>query len=194
MAQDTYKDALDRAWKVDITVAALKRMRTDLNFSLDSIVPTKLPEFEKKDEAKAKEHAKELLGVYQAFLNDDEKFSNVLWSIVRPQAAERGIAQESFDEGLKGTHNIDAQVAFHWSFTNFSTPSRKSFLERVTTLMEAQAKVEALAAERMQRMEAIGKTKMDAKLQSELAQLGDEQLERIVDAALAETSKPPAGS
>ncbi len=157
-----FTDADGREWPVEISVAALKRMRDHADgFRLDDILP-KSPKGEDRDV---------ILERYQDFLNDDLRFAAVLWAIVMAP----GIDQEQLDHGLRGGANQRAIAAFHEAFTDFSTPQQKLILLGIKTMADKTTAAIAIATNR---------------LNKEIAKFDDNALENSVngeiDRALSE--------
>lgn len=156
----TFRDAKDRDWLVVLNLAALKRMRLMASFTLEDVIPKEIT---------SKDAAAKSATAYSDFLNDDIRFSEVLWAIVQPQADAKGITQEQFDEGLAGEANQRAILAFHGAFTDFSQNPRKKFLRGMQ----------------------IGLNRMVTRLEAFDKEVTDEKLEKAMDDL--EASKPPAG-
>lgn len=154
---NTFKDAKGREWKVEINVGTLKRMRTLAKFSLDDVMPKELA---------TKEKALDAASGYAEFLNDDVRFSEVLYAILKPDLDAANVTQEQFDEGLSGEANQRAIAAFHGAFTDFSQNPRKTLLRGMK----------------------IGIKRMESKLAT-LDAMTDAEMEAMIDAAEKESSK-----
>lgn len=157
-ASTTYTDAKNRKFTVIISTAALKRMRSMANFTLDSI-------FSISDDNDAEK--KKIMERYQAFLDDDIRVSEVLYAVLKPDCDAANISQDQFDEGLQGEANAAAIMALHQAITDFSPPRRKQFLRGVKM---ALAKLEKAA-------NAYGR-----RMDKEAEKLTDEKIEEIVNA------------
>ncbi len=136
----TFTDALGRTWTVDLTVGILRRLaQAPLSFRLEEAMPSKIEE----------KTATAAIEAYQAFLNDDLRFGDVLFNIIKPDADAKGINQEQFEAGLKGEANQAAICAFHAAFTDFSSAPRKMILRGLQVTMAKATKFQAMADQKM---------------------------------------------
>ena len=160
---NTYKDAKWREWVVSIDVGTLKRIRLLTGCKLDDVFPKEIA-----DKGAARDAAES----YGNFLNDDEKFSEVLYAILKLDADKANVSHEEFDAGLAGDANQRAMLAFHGAFADFSQNPRRTILRGMNLELK----------------------KMTKKLAT-LDAMTDEQLQTAIDkASEAETSKASVGN
>lgn len=155
-----FTDALDREWVIEISTYTIKRLKTELNFSFDDL-------FAEPDQ----EQPKKTVAKYQSFLNDDAKFSDVLFVVLKDEAEKRGVSQQDFDKGLRGQANVAAIRAFHAAYTDFSRAPRTTFLRGVTIVAEKEEKLQRIAEKRMTK---------------EAEKLTDEKIEQMVEKGINE--------
>jgi hypothetical protein len=134
----TFKDTLGRPWTVDITLAALKRAKLFAGFDIDAEIAIPEPKpgasLTEKDEA-----AQASMRPIQALLDDQIRFSNVLYAILKPQIDKAGLGQEEFDDGLGGECIENAQLAFVSGLHDFF-PSHSPKRQMIRGVMEAKAR------------------------------------------------------
>lgn len=172
-AANIYIDNDNRKWPVVFSTATLRRLREDIKFALDEV-------FSPNVEEKA---AKLEVDKYNAFLNDDLRFAEVLYTILKPDLEKAGVSQTQFEEGLTGEGNVRAIKAFHAAFETFSRAPRKTILRGITITMQKQEKLTEIGQKR---------------LEKEAAKLDDKKLEQLVnekvDAALKDSALSGAAS
>lgn len=176
----TFKDALGREWTVEISVATLRRLaEAPLSFTLDQIIP--------KAVKKGSEQA--VVASYQAFLDDDLRFADVLFAILRPAADKLGMSQQEFEQGLSGEANQRAILAFHAAFTDSSPGPRKILLKGLQAAMTKQVRYQELAHQRIDEETAsFDDAKMGALLDSQIQRAKDAH----GDATLLEDEADPS--
>ncbi len=157
-----FTDAKGRKWPVSLDVGALKRIRILAGCKLDDILPKEIAD---------KEAARAAAESYGGFLNDDEKFSEVLYAILKPHADAAGVTHEQFDEGLAGEANQRALLAFHGAFADFSQNPRKTLLRGMKLELR----------------------KMETRL-AKLDAMTDADLEAMIEKAQSEQSKNSVGN
>ena len=167
-----FKDADGREWTVEISTATLRRLRDMAKFLLDDIIC-------KNVDANGKDKLQIEVKKYQDFLDDDLRFAEVMYAILKPDADAKSITQEMFENGLRGKANQDAIIAFHTAFADFSRPPRSLVLRGLKLTMEKQEKLTQIAERRMT---------------SEAAKLDDTALEKLADDAVNEQLSKRAGN
>jgi len=106
-----FKDNKQRDWDVSVTVASVKRVRTELNVDLLDVEDGKV--------------IKELIG-------DPILLVDVLYVVCKPQADERGVSDEDFGSSLAGDAIEKATEAFLKSLVAFfPSPKDRTAMERV---------------------------------------------------------------
>jgi hypothetical protein len=133
----TFTDGKGREWTLDLNVSALRRVRDLCGVDLAEVV----------------EKDKDLL--FRLYARP-ETIGAVLWGIVQPQAAGKGIDRADFDDSLSGaalhagkTALLDEITAFFTSFL----PGEGALISRWRTLMDGMA--ETLIRQAGERMEAL---------------------------------------
>ena len=186
---NVFIDAAGRKWKIEFNVAAIRRMRIEAKFYLDEVFsPTEMD-------------AQLEIKKYNAFLNDDLRFSDVLFAILRPDAEKIGVTKEQFEAALAAEANVKAIRAFHEEFTNFSKDRqqpREIALRTVGISMDEQTKAmmgETWNAVREKHTQAMNVGKKHVKkatmnLEAELAKLDDNKLEQLMQDGIDQASKP----
>ena len=116
-----FRDTEGRAWRVEINVTTLKRVKVDLGLDLG-------------DEAVAGT-------LYAKLVNDPILLCDLLYVVCRDQAEEREIGDEAFGRGLGGVCLDNATAALIEALVNFTpSPQRRRRLEvairKTETLME----------------------------------------------------------
>jgi hypothetical protein len=166
---NVFIDAAGRKLPVTINTDTLRRLRTEIKFTFDEALSANVKE---KD-------AEKELDKYNAFLNDDLRFAEVLYTILKPQLEKEQITQQQFEQGLDGEANVRAINAFHAAFEGFSRDPRKSFLRGIKMSREKQQKATAIGMKR---------------LESESAKLDDSKLEKLVNEKIDQALKDNASS
>lgn len=128
----TFKTLDGTDWKVVVTVGTVKRVLDDTGLKLTDMFTSQ----------KATEQ----------FLSDDIKFCELLWSVVRPQAAEAGVTIDQFFSTIDGTVVENAAEALVSEIVDFFQEPRRSVLRKIwARYQEAKQRCkteDALAAEK----------------------------------------------
>ncbi len=136
----TFKDALGREWAVEISTATLRRLaQPPLAFQLEEVMPAKVDV----------NNPQAAIDRYQKFIDDDLRFGDVVFAIVKEQADKQGVNQSQFEEGLKGGANQRAICAWHAAFTDFSHGSRKTILRSLQATMAKESRFHELVTEQI---------------------------------------------
>lgn len=139
----TFRDDLKREWTVNITTAALKRCIARCNFDFNSLV-TDLP-VKNPTQAEMEATAKPL----QDFLDDEVKFSEVLYAVLKLDVDAAGLTQEQFDEGFKDNAKALSRKSFLQALYDFFLPPPKKLM--VLGVMEEMKRLEQIHAIGMRR-------------------------------------------
>ncbi len=106
-----FTDKNGREWSCEITVATVRRVRAGADVDLLEALEGDL--------------------VYKLGV-DIERFVQVLWCIVEPQAAAADVTPESFADGLAGDHLGNALDAFYEGLRSFfSRPDQRALIGQV---------------------------------------------------------------
>ena len=108
-----FTDSKQREWALVVNVAAMRRAKAK---GIDLSMP---------------------VSQLQQFVMDDVFVADALWSIVSPDAKERGIDSEAFDSGLGGTVFDNARDALWEALTVYFDPKS----ERAVMLRAALSQV-----------------------------------------------------
>jgi hypothetical protein len=106
-----FTDTTGREWKVEITIATVKRVRNEFNdVDLVNIFDG---------------------GLLQRLANDPVLLCDVLYVICKPQAVERGVTDEQFGEAMGGDTIENATSAFMEGLTAFFHGPRRMLLGKM---------------------------------------------------------------
>lgn len=126
----TFKDKLSREWTLEATFGAYARVKAQTGVKLYDI---------------ATESRESLVALADAFT-----LGSVLWSMIEPQAASRGITPEQFYDAVDGTVLTDAYQALIDEMIFFCHPRQRKML--------------AAAVDRIRIAEKRAETEMDQML------------------------------
>ena len=172
----SFKDDLGREWTVDITTATLLRVKALVGFSFDDLIG--------KPDKKNPELAAMPL---EDFLDDGEKFANVLYAILKPDAERKGITQEQFHEGFRGEGTQNAVGAFIQALMDFShNPAKRMVIRGVMMSRRSMKRAEMKAKEMVAKMEA---EMTNEKIDAEIEKVFREQSSKVAS-ALPESLEP----
>ena len=107
----TFTDNQGRVWDVEINVTTLRRVRDLAKVNLTRILDD---------------------GFLDAFLEDAFQQADVLFSLCRDQAEERGVCDEDFGRALTGQAMESAQIAMLAELADFF-PLRRALLEKIAS-------------------------------------------------------------
>jgi len=119
----TFKDTEAREWTVKITVSTVKRVRDLIGVDLMDTVKAEL---------------------IQEMHRDPVLLASVIFAVCKPQADERGLTVEQFDDAMGGDVVQDASNAFFEALIDFFPAPRRGLLKQI---MEKIKALEALAIE-----------------------------------------------
>jgi hypothetical protein len=134
----TFRDNAGRQWQLEVTVAAVKRVRLLNGVDLHRVIAR-----EPKNPANPFPNLEE-------FFEDSIQVADVVWTLVESQAAAAGIDQESFGEALAGAALEAAAVALYNALGDYCphAPTRHALKKigevRQRLEQQAVARVEAL--------------------------------------------------
>jgi hypothetical protein len=111
-----FTDATGRAWVIDITVDAIKRVRHICDVDLLQIVEG---------------------GLIERIVNDPIMLCDILLALCKPQADSEQISPEDFGRGLAGDAIDDAVRAMLDGMVDFFPPRRRELLRKAMAKMEA---------------------------------------------------------
>lgn len=106
----TFRDTLGREWIVTIDIAALKRVRSQLNVDLLDIIQGDLLE---------------------RLSRDPVLLCDILYVLCRPQADERKLSDEDFGRAMSGQALADATTAFFEALADFFPGPRAGLLREM---------------------------------------------------------------
>jgi hypothetical protein len=172
-----FVDDLGRSWTVDITVGTIKRVKAAVGFSFDDLV-SDAPR--KKNHAEAAEDAVRPL---RAFLDDDAKFSDVLFAIVGSQNPD--IDQSNFDDGMGGLALSLAKSAFVQALHDFfqKSPPKRMLVRGVMEQMQMMKRAETTANKKLAELMAS---------QPDVEAITNQEIEKAMSEAIAERSSSDA--
>lgn len=138
-----FQDDLGRHWTVDITVGTLKRVKAAVGFSFDDLV-SDAPK--KKNHAEAAEEAVRPL---RTFLDDDARFSDVLFAIVGSQNPD--IDQGKFDDGMGGLALSLSKMSFVQALHDFfqKSPPKRMLVRGIMEQMQMMKRAETTANKKL---------------------------------------------
>ena len=111
-----FKDDMGRSWSIHISCASLKRVEAHAGFDFADVGNGK---------------AVEMFGGSTTHVLD------VLWPLVQADAEKRGIAYDSFGEGLRGDCLTDAIAALKEELLSFFPSSRRRLMQKLIERMDA---------------------------------------------------------
>jgi hypothetical protein len=137
----TFRDTASRTWKLDLTIGAMNRVKTELG--LDLLAPHEKPG-EQADQRARSLKFKGRQALLVSVLNYDASLLfDVIYQIIKPQLDEQNVSVESFVESMGGGSAYDAYKAFseEWAdfFRNFHRPDAARMVEKHRVLIEAEA-------------------------------------------------------
>lgn len=132
----SFKDTIGRDWTITVTLDSVRRVRADCKFDLSDVTAANFIR----------------LGSDSMLLGD------VLWSLIKPQAEQRGLSATQFFEALSGDCLFAATDALTEGVIDFFDSRRGSALRRLKQktdeaakiiLQRAEAQVETITAEQL---------------------------------------------
>lgn len=150
-----FTDPNGNAWAIDLDIGTVARIRGATDKRIDLLAPTS-----KVDG----------VDLYDVLVSDLVEFWSVLWHVVEPQAAARGVNAEQFGRLLAGPVIIAAQQAFfaEWSdfFRRIQRADMAAPLEIITAAHAKMMNVVETQAAKLPMVETIAK--MEAAIETEL--------------------------
>lgn len=135
-----FKDLEGRTWDVNITIAAVRRVK-------------RMVEIDLLDTG----------GTIEALMHDVPRLCDVLFAVLKPQADTLGVSDEQFGESLAGDV-IDAAVnAFLNAWVSFSPPAQRAVLTRAVDSARRVSEKLRKAAETV-----LDETDLDALTEAEM--------------------------
>ena len=130
----TFKDTHGREWQIAGNFDNYARVHSDTGVRLDDIGTESRKSLEQ--------------------LQDTFTLGAVLWSLIEPQAIERGVSLEQFRQGLDGTVLEAAHEALVMEMVFFCPPRQRKVLElAVRKVKQAEGKIQQAADAAMQEAE-----------------------------------------
>jgi len=125
----TFRDNAGREWAIEVTVAAVKRVRSLIQVDLLEAADGKLLE---------------------KLASDPVLLCDVVFCLVQPEAKARGISDEDFGRGLAGEAIERATAAFLEELVDFFPPARRRLLSKALgKLRLLETKAFAVAEKRL---------------------------------------------
>jgi hypothetical protein len=129
----SFRDSTGRLWEVDITIAAVKRVRSLVGIDLLALAEGDPP-------------------LITRLATDIALICDALYAVVKPQADPLGVSDEDFGESLAGETISHAYDAFWESLTDFTRGHNPA----VVTAIERQRQIVRMTMEHaVRQMEAI---------------------------------------
>lgn len=130
-----FKDKLGREWRIEATFGSYARVNASTGVKLHDI---------------ATESRESLTQLADPFT-----LGAVLWSMIEPQAQERGVSPEQFYDAIDGTVLVDAHVALVEEMIFFCHPRQRTFLQTAfRKILAAESKAHQQVVEMLPKFEA----------------------------------------
>jgi len=105
-----FTDTKDRVWKVEITVATIKRVRDLIDVDIYQAVGAEM---------------------LTELITDPVKLVDILYAVLKPDADERGVSDVEFGSSLGGDAVAEATQAFLEELVEFFPKPKRALLTRV---------------------------------------------------------------
>ncbi len=143
----TFKDRECREWSISVDVSAVKRVKSLLDVNLLEVADGKLLEL---------------------LVSDPVLLCDIIYCLVKPQADERGVDDESFGRAMGGDAIDHATAALLGELVSFFPNGKRRVLGKALEKLRA---FEARAVEAAEKR--LDSPELDARFESALASLGD---------------------
>ena len=143
----TFTDNAGRSWDINVTVDAVKRVRSLLDVDLMEAAAGKL---------------------IQQLADNPVLLCDVIYCIVKPQADEKEITDEDFGKAMAGDAIDQATTAFLEDLVNFFPSRKREMLQKVLVKLK---NLEAIAAEVVNKR--LDSPELETQMRAELESIGD---------------------